>query len=111
MGQNTKQRPELDQKFDLNEIPTAKSWIGGQLVYRQVVPLTGGNGTSVSAGGGYLGEIGGDVVSLAAISTNATGFQAGGEISINTTTGVITWTHTGDLTGEDAYAIIEYARS
>lgn len=110
MGQNTKQRPELSQKLSLTEIETAQSWLEDQRVYRIVVPLTGGNGSSVSAAVPVLNGLAGVVTSARGVSSVANGFQAGQSVTVLTSTGVVTWTHTGDLTGEDVYAVVEYTK-
>ncbi len=116
MGFEKEQRPFLGESYPVSpaEIRTQAVFSDGKAIFRQVVSLTGGNGSLAATVASLAGVIEQLVradltVVEAGVSELNRGTEAGFEA--NQTTGAITATHAGqDYTGDNPLATIEYTK-
>jgi len=116
MGFEKEQRPFLGDKYSVSpaEINTQQIFSDGKTIYRQVVALTGGNGSSTATVASLAGVIEQLVrADLTVVEAGVSELNRGTELGFeaNQTTGAITATHAGqDYTGDNPLAVIEYTK-
>ncbi len=120
MGFEKEQRPFLGERYLLGESLTQKRWVDGKPIFRRVVALTGGNGTSTVTVAALANVIDvlirADVTVLEATqfeynraSDNATATESG--VEIIEATGAITAFHSAqDYSSDGPLVILEYTK-
>ena len=114
MGSEVERRPLLAQRYETGESKTNSLFTDGKPVFRRVVALTGGNGTSTVTVAALANLI--DVLVRADVSVNdGTNLEMNNGTAVGVliieATGAITATHAGqDYTGDAPIVILEYTK-
>lgn len=114
MGFEKEQRPILQRRSLTGaEVPTSQRF-DGKTVFRQIVALTGGSGTSTATVAALANVL--ETLLRADVSVNdGTNLEINNGTAVGVliieATGAITATHTGqDYTGDDPIVVLEYTK-